>query len=79
MIRPTLRAVLLFAATVPPAFVLLAIGPELWPISLDLGLFVLGLIAVDALRCPRLRNMTVAHVVPGRMFRGSFGFNWYAR
>jgi uncharacterized protein (DUF58 family) len=73
MIRPTLRAVLLFAATVPPAFVLLAIGPELWPISLDLGLFVLGLIAVDALRCPRLRNMTVAHVVPGRMFIGAEG------
>jgi uncharacterized protein (DUF58 family) len=73
MIRPTLRAVLLFSATVPPAFILLAIDPELWPISLDLSLFVLGVIAVDALRCARFHDMTVTHAVPARLFIGGEG------
>jgi uncharacterized protein (DUF58 family) len=39
----------------------------------DLSLFVLGLIAVDALRCARLHDMTVAHAVPARLFIGGEG------
>jgi uncharacterized protein (DUF58 family) len=73
MIRPTLRAVLLFSATVPLALVLLIFSPELWPISLDLGLFVLALIGFDALLCTRFRNLDVAYAVPARLFIGAEG------
>ncbi|HTO63384.1 MAG TPA: DUF58 domain-containing protein [Bradyrhizobium sp.] len=73
MTRPTLRAVLLFGATLPPALVVLIIGPELWPVSLDLGLFVLALIVIDALLCTRFRNITVTHAVPARLFIGAEG------
>jgi uncharacterized protein (DUF58 family) len=73
MIRPTLRAVLLFSATVPLALVLLAWRPELWPISFDLGLFVLALIGVDALLCTRFRNLGVAYHMPARLFIGAEG------
>src|SRR5207248_2804674 len=71
MMRPTLRAVLLFSATVPPAFVLLAWKPELWAISFDLGLFVLALLGIDALLCIRFRELDVAYDMPARLFIGS--------
>ena len=73
MIRPTLRAVLLFSATVPLALVVLAISPELWPISLDFGFFVLVLIGIDALRCARFDDLDVTHAVPARLFIGNEG------
>jgi uncharacterized protein (DUF58 family) len=73
MIRPTLRAVLLFGATVPLALVLLVSSPELWPISVDLGLFVIALIGVDALLCTRFRNLDVVYDVPARLFIGAEG------
>jgi len=73
MIRPTLRAVLLFSATVPLGLVVLVVSPELWPVSLDLGFFVLVLIAVDALLCPRFHQLGVEHAVPARLFIGAEG------
>jgi uncharacterized protein (DUF58 family) len=73
MIRPTLRAVLLFGATVPLALVVLAVSPTLWPISLDLGLFVLALIGIDALLCTRLRELGVVYAMPARLFVGAEG------
>jgi uncharacterized protein (DUF58 family) len=73
MIRPTLRAVLLFAATLPLGLVVLVVWPGLWPMSLDLGLFVLALIAVDALLCPRFQDLNVQHVLPARLFIGAEG------
>jgi uncharacterized protein (DUF58 family) len=73
MTRPTLRAVLLFSATVPLALVLLAWRPELWPVSFDLGLFVFALIGVDALLCTRFRNLGVVHDLPARLFIGAEG------
>jgi len=71
MMRPTLRAVLLFSATVPLALVLLVSSPELWPISVDLGLFVIALIGIDALLCTRLRNLDVVYDMPARLFIGA--------
>jgi uncharacterized protein (DUF58 family) len=73
MIRPTLRAVLLFSATVPLALVVLAISPELWPISLDFGFFVLALIGLEALLCTRFNTLDVTHAVPARLFIGDEG------
>jgi uncharacterized protein (DUF58 family) len=73
MIRPTLRAVLLFSATVPLALVLLAWRPELWPVSFDLGLFVLALIGIDALLCTRFSNLGVVYHMPARLFIGAEG------
>jgi uncharacterized protein (DUF58 family) len=71
MIRPTLRAVLLFAATVPVTLVVLVLRPELWPVAIDLGLFVIVLIGIDALLCTRFRNLDIAHDMPARLFVGS--------
>jgi uncharacterized protein (DUF58 family) len=73
MIRPTLRAVLLFSATVPLALVLLAWRPELWPVSFDFGLFVLALIGIDALLCTRFSNLGVVYHMPARLFIGAEG------
>jgi uncharacterized protein (DUF58 family) len=73
MIRPTLRAVLLFAATVPLALVLLAWRPELWPISFDFGFLVLAAIGIDALLCARFRQFTLAYRAPVRLFVGTEG------
>jgi uncharacterized protein (DUF58 family) len=73
MIRPTLRAVLLFSATVPLALVILAVNPGLWPISLDFGVFVMVLIGIDALLCTRFRDLQVTHAVPARLFIGNEG------
>jgi uncharacterized protein (DUF58 family) len=73
MIRPTLRAVLLFGATVPLALVLLAWRPELWPLSFDLGLLVLALIGIDALLCTRFRDLDIVHEMPLRLFIGAEG------
>jgi uncharacterized protein (DUF58 family) len=73
MIRPTLRAVLLFGATVPVTVVLLVLSPELWPLSVDLGLFVVVLVGIDALLCIRFSNLGVVHDMPARLFIGSEG------
>ncbi|MGO4736608.1 DUF58 domain-containing protein [Bosea sp. 2KB_26] len=73
MIRPTLRAVLVFGATLPVAVILLAYDAALWPISLDLALFVLALIAVDAVLCVRPSRLEIATDAPSRLFIGSEG------
>ncbi|QEL22362.1 DUF58 domain-containing protein [Bosea sp. F3-2] len=73
MIRPTLRAVLTFAATGPAAVALLVHDPALWPIAFDLGLFVLALIGVDALLCIRPSRLKLSVDAPSRLFIGSEG------
>jgi uncharacterized protein (DUF58 family) len=73
MTRPTLRAVLLFAATVPLALLLLAWRPEYWAVSFDLGLFVLAAAGIDALLCARLRDLDIATTIPARLFIGTGG------
>ena len=73
MIRPTTRAVLLFGATVPVALALLIADRALWPIALDLGLFVLALIGLDALLCPRPSQLALTVEAPPRLLIGSEG------
>nr|WP_047575466.1 DUF58 domain-containing protein [Methylobacterium sp. ZNC0032] len=73
MIRPTPRAVLLFGATVPVAIGLLIHDPALWPIALDLGLFVLALIGLDALLCVRPSRLALTVDAPPRLYIGSEG------
>lgn len=73
MIRPTLRAVLVFAATLPLAVVLLAYDAGLWPISLDLGLFIVALVALDAMLCVRPSRLDIVAEAPSRLFIGSEG------
>jgi uncharacterized protein (DUF58 family) len=73
MIRPTLRAVLLFGATVPLALILLAWNAELWPLSFDFGILVLVVVGIDALMCMRFRELALACDVPARLFVGSEG------
>src|SRR4051812_24347855 len=73
MIRPTLRAVLLFGATVPLGLVVLVVNSELWPLSLDLSVFVLALIAIDTLLCPSFHRLGVDYAVPTRLFIGAEG------
>ena len=73
MIRPTPRAVLLFAATVPVAIGLLIHDATLWPIALDLGLFVLALIGLDAVLCVRPSRLALTVDAPPRLYIGSEG------
>ena len=73
MIRPTPRAVLLFGATVPVAIGLMIHDQTLWPIALDLGLFVLALIGLDALLCARPSRLTLTVDAPPRLYIGSKG------
>jgi uncharacterized protein (DUF58 family) len=73
MIRPTLRAVLVFAATLPLAVALLIHDAGLWPISLDLGLFILALIVLDAILCVRPSHLQIVAEAPSRLSIGSEG------
>ena len=73
MIRPTPRAVLLFGATVPVAIGLMIHDQTLWPIALDLGLFVLALIGLDALLCARPSRLSLTVDAPPRLYIGSEG------
>ncbi len=73
MIRPTLRAVLLFAATIPVALALLVLAPDYWPVSFDLALFVIGLIGADMLLTTRTGQLDIACAVPARVYVGTTG------
>jgi uncharacterized protein (DUF58 family) len=73
MIRPTLRAVLLFAVTIPASLLLLIWQPDLWPVSFDPSLFVLALIGLDALIRLRFRQMEITCEAPARLYIGTRG------
>ncbi|TDR85282.1 DUF58 domain-containing protein [Enterovirga rhinocerotis] len=73
MIRPTLRAVLAFTATLPLAVALLVHDATLWPTALVFGLFVLALIAVDAALCLRPSRLTISVDAPPRISVGREG------
>jgi uncharacterized protein (DUF58 family) len=73
MIRPTLRAVLLFAVTIPPSLLLLIWQPDLWPVSFDPSLFVLAVTGFDALIRLRFRQMKITCEAPARLYIGTRG------
>jgi len=70
MIRPTLRAALLFAPTLPAALLIILLNRDLWPYSFDLGLLVLAGVGVDALLCASFRALTPTVDAPARVYVG---------
>jgi uncharacterized protein (DUF58 family) len=73
MMRPTRRAVLLFALAFPLALGLLVYDGALWPFSFDYGALVLLGLASDAGLALRKRTLTVAVNTPARLQIGEEG------
>lgn len=73
MIRPSLRAVLLFAATLPLGMVLLAYNPHWWAPAVDLGLLVLAAIALDAAFGAWAKRLDIVVTSPVRLYVGQAG------
>jgi len=74
MIRPTGRAVVLFAAGIPVAFLVVVLAPDLWWVALDYGALALVVVATDALLAfpPRLLNVKVS--LPDHLYIGEHSF-----
>src|SRR5262249_57984292 len=73
MIRPTRRAVLLFALGVPFAFLLVILDRVLWEFSLDLGALVLVALGVDMLLALPRRRLRVDIQLPDALHIGDAG------
>jgi uncharacterized protein (DUF58 family) len=73
MTRPTLRAVLIFAAGIPLALLIVIYDPKIWPLSFNYGVLVLIVTASDLALAfpPRLLNVKVA--TPDRLYIGERG------
>jgi uncharacterized protein (DUF58 family) len=73
MIRPTLRAVLVFAAGIPLALFIVIYDPNLWALSVDYGLLALLVTASDLALAfpPRLLGIKIA--TPDRLYIGERG------
>ena len=73
MIRPTPRALLIFAAGLPLALLIVVYNPGLWALSFDYALLVLIVGVSDlALACP-WRRLNVKIAVPDRLYIGEQG------
>ena len=73
MIRPTLRALLIFAAGVPLALLIVVLNPGLWALSFDYALLVLIVGVSDfALACPWHR-LNIRTSAPDRLYIGEQG------
>lgn len=73
MIRPSLRAVLIFAAGLPAALFLVIYDQALWPFSFDYGALALLAIATDAFLSLPGRYLRLDIAVPERLFIGEAG------
>jgi len=73
MIRPTRRAVLLFALAVAFAFLLVIVDRNLWEFSFDLGALVLIAIGIDALLGLARRRLRVEVTLPDALYVGEAG------
>jgi uncharacterized protein (DUF58 family) len=73
MIRPTGRAVVMFAAGIPLALLIVILEPGWWGLTFDYGALALVVIASDALLAfsPRLLDVKVS--VPDRLYIGEPG------
>jgi uncharacterized protein (DUF58 family) len=65
--RPTRRAVLIFAPAVALALILVIHDPGLWAVSLDYGALVLVALAIDALLALPRRALAITCAVPERV------------
>ena len=73
MIKPTLRAVFLFALSGPIALFLAIARPDLWSWSFAYGLMILAAIGFDALLTPRAKAIAIDVKPPERLFIGEAG------
>jgi uncharacterized protein (DUF58 family) len=73
MIRPSLRAVLIFTAGLPAALFLVIYNQALWPFSFDYGVLALLAIATDAFLSLPGRYLRLEVAVPERLFIGEAG------
>jgi uncharacterized protein (DUF58 family) len=73
MTRPTLRAVLIFAAGIPLALLIVIYSPKLWPLSFNYGILVLIVTASDLALAFPLRLLNVKIATPDRLYIGERG------
>jgi uncharacterized protein (DUF58 family) len=73
MIRPTLRAVLIFAVGIPLALFVVIYDPALWPLSFNYGLVALFVIGSDMSLALSPRLLDVNVTVPDRLYIGEHG------
>jgi uncharacterized protein (DUF58 family) len=73
MIRPTRRAVLVFAAGLPLSLFLVIYDPALWPLSFNYGALALFAVAVDALLAFPSRRLGIAVTAPEKLYIGERG------
>ena len=73
MIRPTLRAVLIFAAGIPVALLVVIFDSSLWPLSFNLAVLVLVTMGMDALLALPPRRLDIRVVTPDRLHIGERG------
>jgi len=73
MIRPTLRAVLIFAVGIPLALFVVIYDPALWPLSFNYALVALLVIGSDMALALPSRRLDVDVTVPDRIYIGERG------
>jgi len=73
MIRPTRKAVWLFAAGIPPALFMVIYDRDLWPFSFDYGLLILLMIALDAALAFPPRLLAIKIEPPDKLYVGERG------
>jgi uncharacterized protein (DUF58 family) len=70
MIKPTRRAVAIFAAGIPPALFFAIAAPQLWPLSFAYGAAVLIAIAGDGAAALAADKVRLDWVLPDRLYIG---------
>ncbi len=69
--RPTGRAILLFAAGVPVTLALVLIDETLWPLGLALLALAIFLVGLDGIRALSPRRLTIKTELPGMLYAGA--------
>ena len=73
MIKPTRRAVTIFAAGIPPALFFAIEAPRLWPLAFAYGLAVLIAMVADAATALRIGNVAIDCTLPDKLYIGDRG------
>jgi uncharacterized protein (DUF58 family) len=82
LIKPSRRAVAIFAAAIPPALLLVILAPWLWPLSFLPGVAILLAILGDGMASLRPADLKAAWTAPDRLYigdRGEIGLTLTAR
>jgi uncharacterized protein (DUF58 family) len=70
MIKPTRRAVTIFAAGLPPALIFAIMAPRLWPLAFLYGAVVLIAVGLDALVALSANDVILEWTLPDRLYIG---------